>query len=557
VVVGQGAVRVEQIAGVEVALECIGEGSPCLIFVHGFGCGQEDWRRQVEALAPRFRCVTFDLPGHGRSGLPPSGDVQQLGRTLCEVIERHGHDRVVLVGHSLGCRVILNAMCLCPRGVMGLILIEQNLVAGGAAEAAANALRSAVAESGFATFIRPAFAAMFSADSEPGLRERALARLDYLDPRFGAELLVNAVLWEQETPGQLARLRVPVLLLQSTRLDGEFKWHRLEPGMSTPWTETVARWVPDSKLEVIPGSGHFLQLEAAAAVNAHIAAFAERWQVTTTIARGGTSHYGEVTAGPRQPEVSGTSRPSALARLRLGEAVFGALQSIPTPVVTEIAVWSGYDFVILDCEHAIVDETAHLAALQVIAGSDAFAVVRVRPGDLSAVGRYLDIGADGILLPDVRSAAEAQAFVAAAFPAPAGTRSSTGGSARATRYRLVSSEPRARPLLLAMIEGAQAVSAISAIAATPGLDGLVIGPYDLAADLGAPEDFSTPAYREAFAEVARAAVRAGILLGSRSHPGFPIERLLDAGHRFILLSSDAAALRDGYRAHLEAVRRGE
>jgi 2-keto-3-deoxy-L-rhamnonate aldolase RhmA/pimeloyl-ACP methyl ester carboxylesterase len=531
---------VEQIAGVDVALECVGEGSPCLIFVHGLACDQEDWGRQVEALAPRFRCVTFDLPGHGRSGLPPSGDVQQLGRTLCEVIDRYGHDRVVLIGHSLGCRVILNAMNQCPRGVMGLILIEQNLVAGGEAEAAANALRRAVAASDFATFTRPAYAAMFSVDSDPALRERALARLDHLDPRFGAELLVNAVRWERETPAQLARLRVPVLLLQSTRLDGEFKWHRLEPGMSTPWTETVARWVPDSKLEVITGSGHFLQLEAAAAVNARIAGFAERWQV-------------------RQPETSSVSRPPApaLARLRLGEPVFGALQSIPTPMVTEIAVWSGYDFVILDCEHAIVDETAHLAALQVISGSDAFAVVRVRPGDLSAVGRYLDIGADGILLPDVRSAAEAQAFVAAAFHAPAGTRSSTGGSARATRYRLVNNEPRARPLLLAMIEGAQAVSAISAIAATPGLDGLVIGPYDLAADLGVPEDFSMPVYRETFAAVERAAVRAGILLGSRSHPGFSIERLLDAGHRFILLSSDAAALRDGYRAHLEAVRRGE
>jgi|SRR5579871_1150852 len=553
---------VEQIAGVDVALERVGEGSPCLIFVHGFGCDQEDWQRQVEALAPRFCCITFDLPGHGKSGLPLSGDVQQLGRTLCEVIERYGQGRAVLIGHSLGCRVILNAMNLCPRGVVGLILIEQNLVAGGEAEAAANALRDAVAQSGFANFIRPAFTEMFSVDSDPILRERALTRLDHLDPRFGAELLVNAVRWERETPAQLARLRVPVLLLQSTRLDAQFKWHRLEPGMSTPWTETVARWVPESKLEVIPGSGHFLQLEAAAAVNARIASFAERWRVPATSIRHARSrdeevNASEVKAGPRQPEAPSVSRPTALARLRLGEPVYGALQSIPTPMVTEIAVWSGYDFVILDCEHAIVDETAHLAALQVIAGSDAFSVVRVRPGDLSAVGRYLDIGADGILLPDVRNAAEAQAFVAAGFHAPAGTRSSTGGSARATRYRLVTGEPRARPLLLAMIEGAEAVSAISAIAATPGLDGLVIGPYDLAADLGSPEDFSTPTYRKAFAEVERAALHAGLLLGSRSHPGFPIARLLDAGHRFILLSSDAAALRDGYRAHLEAVHRGE
>jgi 4-hydroxy-2-oxoheptanedioate aldolase len=244
----------------------------------------------------------------------------------------------------------------------------------------------------------------------------------------------------------------------------------------------------------------------------------------------------------------------ALARLRLGEAVFGTLQSMPTSVVTEIAVWSGYDFVILDCEHAIHDEAAHLAALQVISGSSAFAMVRVRPGDLSAVGRYLDFGADGILMPDVKSPAEAQAFVAAAKHAPDGTRPMTGGSARATRYGLADSEVAERPLLVAMIESGQAVATITAIAATPGLDGLVIGPYDLAADLGTPQEFSSPAYREAFAQIERTAIENGLLLGSRIHPGFPIERLLSGGHRFILVAGDIMALRDGYRAHLEAVR---
>ena len=106
-----------------------------------------------------------------------------------------------------------------------------------------------------------------------------------------------------------------------------------------------------------------------------------------------------------------------------------------------------------------------------------------------------------------------------------------------------------------MIESAQAIDAIEAIAATPGLDGLLIGPHDLAADLGVPGDFSAPAYVKAFTAVERAAKSADLILGSRTHPGFPTERLIEAGHSFILAGSDVAAVIEGYRLNLAEVRR--
>jgi 2-keto-3-deoxy-L-rhamnonate aldolase RhmA len=255
-------------------------------------------------------------------------------------------------------------------------------------------------------------------------------------------------------------------------------------------------------------------------------------------------------------EISSSRSHGTLSRLRRHQAVFGALQSIPSPALTEVALWSGFDFIILDLEHGVLDEPSLLASLQVISHTPAFAVVRVRPRDFSAVGRYLDFGADGILLPDVCSAGEARMFVAAAAHGPRGSRSSSEG-ARGARYGLSGRANSGSPLLLAMIEGADAVSEIDAIATTPGLDGLVIGPHDLAADLGSENDFSTPAYQAAFARIEQAATHAGVLLGSRTHPGFPIERLLGAGHSFILASGDVTALRDGYRAHLEAARGGE
>jgi 4-hydroxy-2-oxoheptanedioate aldolase len=223
-------------------------------------------------------------------------------------------------------------------------------------------------------------------------------------------------------------------------------------------------------------------------------------------------------------------------------------------MLTELAVWAGFDFVIVDCEHGVVDEQAHLASLQVLTGSSAFAIVRVRAGDLGAVSRYLDLGAPAIMMPNVQSAAEAKGFVAAANFAPAGTRSSTGNAMRGARYGLGAPLSSDAPLLFAMVEGRRALAQITAIVATPGLAGIVIGPYDLSADLGCQNNFEASAYTEAFAAIESAALQAGLILGTSAHPGFPLRRLLDAGHRLLITSVDVLALRDGLRAQLAAAR---
>jgi 2-keto-3-deoxy-L-rhamnonate aldolase RhmA len=241
---------------------------------------------------------------------------------------------------------------------------------------------------------------------------------------------------------------------------------------------------------------------------------------------------------------------SPLQRLRRREPVFGIMQTLPAPSLTELAVWSGCDFVILDCEHGIVDEPAHVACLQVLGGSAAFAAVRLRPKDFGSVGRYLDFGADAILMPDVESAADAHALVSAALHGPNGTRSSTR-TVRSARYGL-SSVAATQPLLFAMIEGRRALAELAAIAATPGISGLIIGPNDLSADLGCASEFAAPAYAAAVSQVEATAADAQLLLGTIAHPHYPTERLLAAGHRLIIVSSDVAIVRDGCQAQLAA-----
>jgi 4-hydroxy-2-oxoheptanedioate aldolase len=161
-------------------------------------------------------------------------------------------------------------------------------------------------------------------------------------------------------------------------------------------------------------------------------------------------------------------------------------------------------------------------------------------------------GANAVLLPDVQTGAEAAAFVAAATCGTQGTRSSTR-SARGSRYGLGAGAQIA-PLLFAMIEGSLALNNLAQIAATPGISGLIIGPNDLSADLGLPFDFSAAAYCAAITKIEETAANAHLLIGTIAHPHYPIERLLAAGHRFIILSSDVATVRDGYKSQLAAAR---
>lgn len=223
--------------------------------------------------------------------------------------------------------------------------------------------------------------------------------------------------------------------------------------------------------------------------------------------------------------------PNALARLRAGQAVFGAMQSLPGAAITELAVAGRFDFIILDCQNGVGVEAAHADSLRVIAASSAFSMVRVEHRDLAAVGRYLDLGADGIMMPDVRTPADARAFVAAAAGKGSGT-----------------------PVLLAMIESGEALAHMNNIAATPGLSGLVIGPHDLSANLGCPDDFSATTYRDAFVAIEAAAATHGLILGSKPHPGHSLAQLQASGHRFILVGSDILALRHGFRAQQDAAR---
>lgn len=179
---------------------------------------------------------------------------------------------------------------------------------------------------------------------------------------------------------------------------------------------------------------------------------------------------------------------SLRARAEAGERLLGVLLRIPGEELVEMAAVAGFDFVLVDCEHGPADVVALRQHMAVAAVHRVPVVVRVGENDAGMILRALDQGAEGILAPHVDSAADARALVSAAHYPPIGTRGFATYS-RAGRFGQTDAAAHrdwflANTLVLGMIESPTGVAAAREIVGTQGLDGVMIGPADLAAASG-------------------------------------------------------------------------
>ncbi len=179
---------------------------------------------------------------------------------------------------------------------------------------------------------------------------------------------------------------------------------------------------------------------------------------------------------------------SLRVRAASGERLLGVLLRMPAEELVEMSAIAGFDFVLIDCEHGPADLVPLRQHIAVAAVHGVPVVVRVGEGDSGMILRALDQGAQGILAPHLDTASDAAALVAATHYPPVGTR---GFATYSRAGRFGETDPSAHrdwflanTLVLGMIESPAGVGAVGEIVATPGLDGIMIGPADLAAASG-------------------------------------------------------------------------
>jgi pimeloyl-ACP methyl ester carboxylesterase len=251
-----------------------GSGDPPLVFVHGLACAHEDWRHQLSYFSPSHHVVSLDLRGHGRSAGCTSGfDIESFGADVAALMTALQLPPALLVGHSMGCRVVLECGRMAPQRVAGLVLIDGSRFAATGADAARRTTLSSMQASGYEAFFERLFTQMFTAASDAQIRDATVARAGRLARNVGLELVPQMAAWDAGVAEHALRsTKVPVTVLQSTHLDENRERVSLQAGESSPWLELVKDRVPRAEIHIIPGVGHFTMIEAAEEVNRHIEA---------------------------------------------------------------------------------------------------------------------------------------------------------------------------------------------------------------------------------------------------------------------------------------------
>jgi 4-hydroxy-2-oxoheptanedioate aldolase len=230
------------------------------------------------------------------------------------------------------------------------------------------------------------------------------------------------------------------------------------------------------------------------------------------------------------------------SRLVAGEPLYGAWSVIPSPLSVRLLAAAGLDYVVIDLQHGGATETDLPGMTSAIRLAGATPIARVRHAHTADIGRALDLGCEGVIVPNIDSAAQARQAASAVRYPPAGHRSAGGVLAAA------------EPFCLVMAESAGALADLDATLAVDGVDGIYVGPRDLSLSLGCELDPDDPVLSQALQRIWTACAAAGKPVGVHAMDGGTARRFREAGCTVITTVADAGAISRDTAAQLSLAR---
>ncbi|HEX7382041.1 MAG TPA: 4-hydroxy-2-oxoheptanedioate aldolase [Nevskiaceae bacterium] len=241
--------------------------------------------------------------------------------------------------------------------------------------------------------------------------------------------------------------------------------------------------------------------------------------------------------------------------LKEGKLQIGFWTALADAYVAEILATVGYDWLLIDNEHAPNDVRTTLAQLQAIAPYHSHAIVRPAENETALIKRYLDIGTQTLLVPMINTPEQARAAVAATRYPPDGIRGVGSALARASRWNRVSGYLHSAADELCMLvqaETTQAVGNLAAIAAVDGVDGVFFGPADLSASMGLIGKPGDERVVQTVCDGIRTVCQTGKAAGVLTSDQKLVRRYIDAGATFVAVGNDIGILGAGAKQLLDA-----
>ena len=232
--------------GVSIAYEDHGSGSPAVVLVHGWSCDRTYWQDQIAALSSSNRVVAVDLGGHGESGVNRDDwTIESFGRDVAAVANALGLDEMVLVGHSMGGDVVVEAARNLPGRVNGLVWIDTYKQLGSPRTAEEVAEIVAPFRADFVTTTTNLVSGMFSPTADSALVARVAADMASAPPEIAAEALESSFTYGRQVTTPVQELNVPIVAIN--------------PADPPSDVESLERYGVD--LVLVPDVGHFIMLE--------------------------------------------------------------------------------------------------------------------------------------------------------------------------------------------------------------------------------------------------------------------------------------------------------
>lgn len=245
-------------------------------------------------------------------------------------------------------------------------------------------------------------------------------------------------------------------------------------------------------------------------------------------------------------------------KLQKQEVTIGSWVTLGHTSIAEIMAKAGFEWLVVDMEHSVITLDIAQQLIQVIEGCGVVPLVRVGENNANIIKRVMDAGAYGVIVPMINTREDAEAAVSAVKYPPLGTRGV--GLARAQGYGAGFDEYAAtvneESIVIAQIEHIDAVNNLEAILSVKGIDGCIIGPYDLSGSLGVPGKFNHPDVLRAVKKVEQTCRQKGVALGFHViQPDYKLVlEKISRGYSFLAFSLEILFLGNSCREQLKAIR---